>query len=85
MEDKVVVKGDISEDVTPFNYNTTADKYLLDLCYASLCDMKDRKCISKEVSSSYNKKTDITTFKITLEVQISPRPLYILYLPANNN
>ena len=36
MEDKVVVKGDISEDVTPFNYNTTADKYLLDLCYASL-------------------------------------------------
>ncbi len=67
MEDKVVVKGDISEDVTPFNYNTTADKYLLDLCYASLCDMKDRKCISKEVSSSYNKKTDITTFKITLD------------------
>ena len=67
MEDKVVVKGDISEDVTPFNYNTTADKYLLDLCYASLCNMKDRKCISKDVANTYNKKTDITTFKITLD------------------
>lgn len=66
MEDKVVIKGDISENVTPFNYNTTADKYLLDLCYASLCGMKDRKCISKDVSSVYNPKTDITTFKIVL-------------------
>lgn len=67
MEDKVIVKGDISEDVTPFNYNTTADKYLLDLCYASLCSMKDRRCISKDVSGTYNKKKDITTFKITLD------------------
>lgn len=66
MEDKVVVKGDISEDVSPFSYNTTADKYLLDLCYASLCNMKDRKCISKNVSNIYDKKADITTFKITL-------------------
>lgn len=67
MEDKVIVKGDISENVTPFNYNTTADKYLLDLCYASLCVMKDRKCISKDVSSVYDPATDITTFKITLD------------------
>ena len=67
MEDKVVIKGDISEDVTPFNYNTTADKYLLDLCYAGLCKMKDRKCISKNVSNVYNKKKDITTFRIALD------------------
>ena len=28
LEDKVVVKGDITENITPFNYSTTADKYL---------------------------------------------------------
>lgn len=67
MEDKVIVKGDISENVTPFNYNTTADKYLLDLCYASLCETKDRKCISKDISSVYDKKRDITTYTITLD------------------
>ena len=67
MEDKVIVKGDISENVTPFNYNTTADKYLLDLCYAGLCETKDRKCISKDISSVYDKKRDITTYTITLD------------------
>lgn len=67
MEDKVIVKGDISENVTPFNYNTTADKYLLDLCYASLCEIKDRKCISKEISSVYDKKRNVTTYTITLD------------------
>jgi len=66
MEDKVVVKGDISKDVTPFNYKTTADKYLLDLCYAGLCEMKDRKCISENITSTYNKRKDTTTYHITL-------------------
>lgn len=66
IEDKVVVKGDISENVTPFNYKTTADKYLLDLCYAGLCEMKDRRCISSNVQSFYNEKRNITTFSITL-------------------
>lgn len=67
MEDKVIVKGDISEDVTPFNYNTTADQYLLDLCYASLCEMKDRKCIGKNISSVYDKKRNATTYTISIE------------------
>lgn len=67
IEDTVVVKGDISENVTPFNYKTTADQYLLDLCYAGLCKMKDRRCISKNVSSSYDKKRKVTKYRITLD------------------
>lgn len=67
IEDKVVVKGDISKNVTPFNYKTTADKYLLDLCYAGLCEIKDRRCISSNVQNFYNEKRDITTFRITLD------------------
>lgn len=66
IEDKVVVKGDISEGITPFNYKTTADKYLLDLCYAGLCEMKDRRCISKNISSIYHEKKNVTTYRITL-------------------
>lgn len=66
VKDTVVVKGDISKNVTPFNYNTTADQYLLNLCYAGLCKTKDRKCISKQVSSSYDNKRNITTYHIIL-------------------
>lgn len=66
IEDKVVVKGDISKNVTPFSYKTTADKYLLDLCYAGLCKIKDRRCITSNVQSFYNQKRNITTYRITL-------------------
>lgn len=66
IEDKVIVKGDISKNVTPFNYKTTADKYLLDMCYATLCELKDRRCISSNVQSFYNEKRNVTTYRITL-------------------
>ena len=66
LEDKVVVKGDITENITPFNYSTTADKYLLDLCYAGIGNIKDRKCINEDMTNSYDKKRDITTYKIKI-------------------
>lgn len=66
LEDTVIVKGDISENITPFNYSTTADKYLLDLCYAGIGNIKDRKCISEDITSSYEEKKDITTYSIKL-------------------
>lgn len=74
IEDTVVVKGDISENVTPFNYKTTADQYLLDLCYAGLCKMKDRRCISKNVSSSYDKKERLQNIVLHL-TKIRKMPL----------
>ncbi len=67
IEDTIVIKGDISKNITPFSYKTTADQYLLDLCYAGLCETKDRKCISSNISHSYNRKKDITTYHITLD------------------
>lgn len=70
LEDKVVVKGDISENITPFNYSTTADKYLLDLCYAGIGNIKDRKCINKDITNNYDKKKDITTYTVKLNEDV---------------
>lgn len=66
LEEEIAVEGDISENITPFHYKTTADQYLLDMCYAGLWESEDRKCISSNISYSYDKNTKNTTFRITL-------------------
>ena len=69
-EESVTVKGDISDKVTPFYYRTTADKYLLDMCYANLYNNDnndDNICIAKSISCTYIKSKNATTYKVFLK------------------
>lgn len=69
-KESVTVKGDISDKVTPFYYKTTADKYLLDMCYANLYnsdDSEDNICIAKNISCTYVKSKNVTTYRIFLK------------------
>ena len=66
----IVVKGNISNDVSPFMYKTSADRYLLNMCYGNLLDTEDSDSICRSITSSYNKKNKITRYKITLKDNI---------------
>ena len=36
------------------------------MCYAGIGNIKDRKCINEDITNSYDKKRDITTYKIKI-------------------
>ena len=67
---EVVIKGNISKDLSPFMYKTQADRYLLNMCYGNLIDTEDSESISKSITSSYDKERNITRYKITLKDNI---------------
>ena len=71
MDKKIVIEGDVSDNISPFSYNTNADKYLLDMCYATLLSTKGRRCLTDSISCSYNDKKDTTTYSITLRDNIT--------------
>jgi len=66
----IVVKGNISKGITPFIYKTSADRYMLNMCYGNLIDTEDSKSICKSITTSYDEKNNITSYKIVLRNDI---------------
>ncbi len=62
----VVVKGNISENLTPFHYITTADKCILDKCYATPLKSGETKNIC-DMKYTYDKRNRTTVYELKLK------------------